>query len=554
MVKLIEIEKVEELSSMLDKVKDYKGCVMYRVDTLVEAITGSDHKTGDEALGIILEFLSYRLQKQLPLGPNFNIEDDDEFYSLLCKAMDEPSLRPKVVEFLSAAPFKKTIGVPVSQAQKAISFDESILNVKAGQTDVAANIWVDLPEEGENKKFPEFLIAPFPNLAQSNLLATLVKANATDVFDTITVRALVDYKWKFAKTGYICELLVYLLFLLSLSVFSVAYQQLDENERKIASLFNFDTPTISTTTIFGIIALVLSPILTIIQEGLQISNMGKSYFKDFWNYLDLTSIFLSITLASLVATDQHASAQVVMGIALYLRWFGFLFYFQAFSGTGKLIRMIIQITIDIRYLLLILVLSILAASFAFNALQPVSTEQQLNSFLFNFFNILILNNGYEPDELVYSGYAGIKMVLYIISMIFVPIILLNLLIALMSDSFENIQDRAFVELNMLRAKIIEEQKYGLFSIFSKRLSTNKEEERYLHVVVPKGENRAKLPTEEYQGVLNAMKRDIGEVKADVKKQVDEVKKQVDDVKTQIDDLKQWMMTHLQRDSVVDVSP
>jgi hypothetical protein len=453
--------------------------------------------------------------------------------------------------------------------------------VKAGQTDVAANIWVDLPEEGENKKFPEFLIAPFPNLAQSNLLATLVKANATDVFDTITVRALVDYKWKFAKTGYICELLVYLLFLLSLSVFSVAYQQLDENERKIASLFNFDTPTISTTTIFGIIALVLSPILTIIQEGLQISNMGIPYFKDFWNYLDLTSIFLSITLASLVATDQHASAQVVMGIALYLRWFGFLFYFQAFSGTGKLIRMIIQITIDIRYLLLILVLSILAASFAFNALQPMSTEQQLNSFLFNFFNILILNNGYEPDELVYSGYAGIKMVLYIISMIFVPIILLNLLIALMSDSFENIQDRAFVELNMLRAKIIEEQKYGLFSIFSKRLS--KKEERYLHVVVPKGENRAKLPTQEYQGVLNAMKRDIGEVKADVKKQVDEVKKQVDDVKkqvddvkdevkkqvddvkdevkkqvddvkTQIDDLKQWMVTHLQRDSVVDSSP
>jgi peptidoglycan hydrolase CwlO-like protein len=146
-------------------------------------------------------------------------------------------------------------------------------------------------------------------------------------------------------------------------------------------------------------------------------------------------------------------------------------------------------------------------------------------------------------------------------MIFVPIILLNLLIALMSDSFENIQDRAFVELNMLRAKIIEEQKYGLFSFFSKRLSTNKEQERYLHVVVPKGENRAKLPTEEYQGVLNAMKRDVGEVKADVKKQVDEVKKQVDDVKkqvddvkTQIDDLKQWMMTHLQRDSVVDSSP
>jgi hypothetical protein len=374
---LIDAEKVTELSSMLDKVKDYKACVIDRVDALVEEIAGRGRKrkTDDEFLGIILQFLSHRLQNQLPLGQNVNMENGDKFYLLLSEAMEESSLRPKVIEFLSTAPFQISIGVSPSQVQKAISFDETILNVKAGKTDLAANIWVDLPVEGENKKFPEFLTAPFPNLAQSNLLATLVKANATDVFDTITVRALVDYKWKFAKTGYICELLVYLLFLLSLSVFSVAYQQLDETERKIASLFNFDTPTISTATIFGIIALVLSPILAMIQEGLQISNMGKSYFKDFWNYLDLTSIFLSITLASLVATDQHTSAQVVMGIALYLRWFGFLFYFQAFSGTGKLIRMIIQITIDIRYLLLILVLSILAASFAFNTLQPVSTEQ-----------------------------------------------------------------------------------------------------------------------------------------------------------------------------------
>ena len=87
---------------------------------------------------------------------------------------------------------------------------------------------------------------------------------------------------------------------------------------------------------------------------------------------------------------------------------------------------------------------------------PLRTPQQQHCRYEVFKILIIINSDYSSADFVVGPYSILIQILFVISMVFVPIVLLNLLIALISDSFERIQDRAQMELTFLRAKIVVE--------------------------------------------------------------------------------------------------
>ena len=162
----------------------------------------------------------------------------------------------------------------------------------------------------------------------------------------------------------------------------------------------------------------------------------------------------------LVGWKHHV---VSLALALFLKWMGLLYFLQAFSSTGPLVRMVFQIIVDMRYFVSILLVAVLASASSFYALLHHSTRGHTHSHtddddggngngsdnnsnpfrgaghtLFFMFKMLLLGD-FDTDLFLLGEYVSLLQVLFVFSMMLTLIILLNLLIALMSDSYERIQ-------------------------------------------------------------------------------------------------------------------
>jgi hypothetical protein len=163
----------------------------------------------------------------------------------------------------------------------------------------------------------------------------------------------------------------------------------------------------------------------------------------------------------LVGWKHHV---VFLALALFLKWLGLLYFLQAFSATGPLVRMVFQIIVDMRHFMAILLVAVLASASSFYALLHHSTRHDAHTHsadyddddsngigsgsnnpfrgagqtLFFMFKMLLLGD-FDTDLFLLGEYVALLQVLFVSSMMLTLIILLNLLIALMSDSYERIQ-------------------------------------------------------------------------------------------------------------------
>jgi hypothetical protein len=182
--------------------------------------------------------------------------------------------------------------------------------------------------------------------------------------------------------------------------------------------------------------------------------------------LHLSLLSLSVLLrwvtciGVLVGWKHHV---VFLALALFLKWLGLLYFLQAFSATGPLVRMVFQIIVDMRHFMAILGVAVLASASSFYALLHHSTRHAYahahsadyddddsngsgsnNPFrgagqtLFFMFKMLLLGD-FDTNLFLLGEYVALLQVLFVSSMMLTLIILLNLLIALMSDSYERIQ-------------------------------------------------------------------------------------------------------------------
>ena len=127
---------------------------------------------------------------------------------------------------------------------------------------------------------------------------------------------------------------------------------------------------------------------------------------------------------------------------------------QAFDKSGPYIRMLVEIVKAIRWFMLMMLISILATWNSFMLLlkrQAACPEPDADASceasrdaasvfrtMYDMINTLLFGNG-NLDALENTEYFGLVVFIFIVSMIAMPIVLLNMLIAIMGDSYELIQ-------------------------------------------------------------------------------------------------------------------
>jgi hypothetical protein len=221
---------------------------------------------------------------------------------------------------------------------------------------------------------------------------------------------------------------------------------------------NHEENELSANFIFEIICIVVfgkSFITFLILELIQIRNQGPSYFFDVWNMIDISSLFINFfyVTGEVFNTTSHHNLQIIGSVAVFIMWVKLFYWMRLFKPFSAFIRMITEIIKDIQVFLVMLIIALGAfANIIFvlniNRKDSACTDDPSCGPIYD--SVV----GFAPiDALIHAYLTGlgdfnkdnyssensaVVWVMFILATIIVQLIFLNLLIAIMGESFSRI--------------------------------------------------------------------------------------------------------------------
>ena len=209
---------------------------------------------------------------------------------------------------------------------------------------------------------------------------------------------------------------------------------------------------------FGLAAIIVAIVLILFviynayYEVKQIIFYKLHYFKSFWNIVDLISITLnSFVCISEIAGLNDADLTTVTAVAVIFMWLKLFYFGRIFLHTASMVTMVIDITKDMKYFLIVFLLAVAGFGncYLILARNDPGDEENTGS---NYFRSFIYAYKQALGEFDTDSFTGTdKYLLYFIwflNVIVTLIILLNLLIAIMGDTFDRVRESS--ENNMLK--------------------------------------------------------------------------------------------------------
>jgi hypothetical protein len=190
----------------------------------------------------------------------------------------------------------------------------------------------------------------------------------------------------------------------------------------------------------------------------QIAQGPIDYLTSLWNYIDLIPPFgiyiytVVMILNSQITTEntdmKYISARtegMITSLISFFMWIKFLYFLRIFENTGYLIRMITEVIVDMRHFFLVLLVTIAAFGDAFLKIS-MSNMNEDKQFTTNFVDSLIFTyrmilGDFDTTEFGEEA-TGLCVALWLLCTIFNMIVMLNLLIAIISESFAKINNIA----------------------------------------------------------------------------------------------------------------
>ncbi|XP_044754337.1 uncharacterized protein LOC123313493 [Coccinella septempunctata] len=287
------------------------------------------------------------------------------------------------------------------------------------------------------------------------------KEEHLDMLDGGIIQRLLEEKWKtFARNQFLKRLLILILHLVLLSL--AVYLRPEDPDEPL--LVWSDEPQIISRyvcevgTILGVLSYV------ILQQGDEIRNQG------FWTFLKQQSnsppkiIFLISNLAILACIPLRIygdknTEEAILGFAVPGSWFLLMFFAGAVRLTGPFVTMIYSmITGDM--LTFGIIYSIVLFGFSqsfyflykgFPGVKSTLYETYATTWM-ALFQITLGN--YDYQELSLTTYPGISKTVFALFMVFVPILLLNMLIAMMGNTYAHVIEQSEKEWMKQWAKIV----------------------------------------------------------------------------------------------------
>lgn len=221
-----------------------------------------------------------------------------------------------------------------------------------------------------------------------------------------------------------------------------------------------------TYSLYFRIAILVCLLYFLIIEVAQLSKQGfMLHFMDFWNYLDITIPLMILSTECLNYlgylrtsfcdyVQQHTSEEelecedyilvrCLYSLIAFLMWIRFIYFFRVFKRTGYYIRMIIEVIKDMRQFFLIFVTSVIAFSQA-NYILTLNGFINTSSESKSIFEVMVMSyrdsiGDLQASEINYYTSSHLQWIFLILCTLFEVVVLLNLLIAIVANTFERVQ-------------------------------------------------------------------------------------------------------------------
>ena len=279
----------------------------------------------------------------------------------------------------------------------------------------------------------------FAGKNETTFLKELNETKNKNIFGFQIVRDLILYQWKYFKKAIILKIFIpYLLYFLLFCIYTTYIlerkydEDSDEGNFRLASY------------VIGAVILVFNVFWAYI-EIIQISISKAEYLTSFWNFLDYTSIILNCSVVIMNYSDASFQAtNRVAAISVLILYFKLFYFLRIFFSTIYMVRMIIEIISDMKYFVCVLILSAAAFGNAFYILARDSPIDEDNLSGSNFIDTFIFSYKMGLGDFSTDRFEQEKgemfWILFLLNSLIILIVLLNLLIAIMGDTFDKVQE------------------------------------------------------------------------------------------------------------------
>ena len=199
------------------------------------------------------------------------------------------------------------------------------------------------------------------------------------------------------------------------------------------------------------LAIVALALYFFLLEFRQFVNQGFSkYFSSPWNYIDLVPLSL-ITFSMMIEyfVDFPTTERAINSVSIFFLWIKSLYFLRMHRGSAKFISMIVAVIGDMKIFLAVFSVSLVTFSQSMYIISNNNPDPS-DRFISSFFDSMLFTYRIALGDWDTSGLGKtdvlIILTLFILSTLFLCIIMLNLLIAIISDTYAAVEETSQNEL------------------------------------------------------------------------------------------------------------
>ncbi|OMJ78838.1 hypothetical protein SteCoe_21282 [Stentor coeruleus] len=345
-------------------------------------------------------------------------------------------------------------------------------------------------------------------------LESLTGCPNTNIFRTSFIREIILYKWKYLKWVLLPQAMTYFLYMACLSSYIIIF----DNNNEILLMIIF----------------VLNAFLAL-YEIFQMILTKTSYMKDPWNYIDFTRMSLFFVYVSMhwLGYQKIIAEKVLVGL-IFVTMVRGISYFRLFDNTRYMINLLSEIIKDMKSFLILLTYSTYSFAliyfimindiFKYNANADTSKMKSFSEYIA--LSYLLSLGSFDT-----KGYENFEWIIFFFASVINPLIMLNLLIAIMGDTYSRVaEEQEIADMQELTEMVIE----GEYLLFCKRgngyksyMQICKEEELTAQdVTIEQKLNKLKIKAKEIEASVlqknNEIREEIRENTEGINSKVDEI--------------------------------
>ena len=265
-----------------------------------------------------------------------------------------------------------------------------------------------------------------------DFINSILKCPNKEIFRTKYIQSLLKSKWNSLKRYHYIQAFIYLIYISILSVYLIAL---------------YDNP-------YGLIMLLSVGFILSLYDFFQIYKNWVLFLADIWNYFDSARLILLITYACFHYTESEYTWHGITLISMISLIRGISF-FRLFDHTRYIIKLLIEIVKGMKSFAILLAYATTSFSLIFFIYGDCSNASSYfyylqNSFLLNFGSsgfVFCISDSDSGDDCNHSNYDRmgnyddkLGSIFYGCATIFNVVILMNMLIAIMSETFNRVRE------------------------------------------------------------------------------------------------------------------